>query len=261
MVLSTRISIQWPPSEPKEEANVLAMTTANNNYVDIRIFKSQYPYHLKANENKKQNVTVNDKTKELPFRDVFELCLAGTEVPLSETKIKFVNTINSQALQESIDSGQEVEADEDVGTFSEFGLDRKEIGEMKSPEDGVRKLYVEIWRSLDPWRHTPQNEVRESVEGNTDKDCLAFELVENTMKNKCKGKFVKIGNWAQGIIQLESTIVVTRKWFDGEKWVNLIEYGECELFPNLETDIHDLVVGNVVKTTNNELSWKCIEKS
>ena len=39
MVLSTRVSIQWPPKEAEEKTSTLALTTPANNYVDIRILK------------------------------------------------------------------------------------------------------------------------------------------------------------------------------------------------------------------------------
>ena len=90
MVLSTRVSIQWPPKKLKRN-KYISINHPANNYVDIRIFKTQYP--------------CLNSTLPLPFTQVFELGLAGKEIPLDNDKIKFDNYISTLALQQSIESG------------------------------------------------------------------------------------------------------------------------------------------------------------
>ncbi|KAI5961615.1 NUD1 [Candida pseudojiufengensis] len=201
-----------------EDADVLVLTTPGNHYVDIRIFKQYYP-------------CINNN---LPFDQVFELCLAGKEVPLTENKIKFESIINSQSLKDSFKTGK-IEIDDDIGEFSEYGLDRKEIGKMKNGK-GVISPYIEIWRSLDPSKHSPKKEVRESTTESV--EFSTYELKTGL------GKLIQLGNWKQGIIQLENDIIVLRSWFNGHHWDNLIKYGDISKF-----------------NIDNNLNWVCIEKN
>lgn len=237
MVVSTRVSIQWLPEEPVELTSTLSLTTPNDNYIDLRIFKSKYPY-LNNNQNDK-------------FHEIFELCVAGKEVPLDNGRIKFDTTISSAALQESLVTGNPISIALDIGTFSDHGLDRKETGEMKNSQ-GIVSPYIEIWRSLDPLKHSPTEEVREDENDNSNIPVFAMELINGL------GKLVQIGNWVQGIIQDKDTIYVIRSWYDSDlkKWTNLIEFGKYDVFP-IEFDGQ---VGDIIEI-NDEIKWKCIEKS
>ncbi|RCK64673.1 hypothetical protein Cantr_00400 [Candida viswanathii] len=238
MVVSTRVSIQWPPEQPQELTSTLALTTPGNNYVDIRVFKTKYPYTTTTTTSTNEN-----------FTEVFELALAGTEVPLDQGRIKFDNSISSMALEESIATGNPIVIDSDIGMFSAHGEDRKETGEMKNGK-GVVAPYIEIWRSLDPLKHTPSQEVREGEEGEV--PAFALELVGGL------GKLVRVGNWIQGIVQEERTIHVVRSWFDEEKggWKNLIEFGKLDIFPIEFSGALDDVVSR-----SDGWQWKCIEKN
>ncbi|RCK57384.1 hypothetical protein Cantr_06092 [Candida viswanathii] len=235
MVVSTRVSIQWPPEEPQELTNTLALTTPGNNYVDIRVFKTKYPYATTiTNEN---------------FSEVFEFALAGTEVPLDQGRIKFDNSISSMALAESISTANPIVIDSDIGTFSAYGEDRKETGEMKNSK-GVVAPYIEIWRSLDPLKHAPSQEVREGEEQEV--PAFALELVGGL------GKLVRVGNWIQGIVQEDRTIHVIRSWYDEEKggWKNLIEFGKFDIFPiGFNGAVDD------VTSASDDWQWRCIEKN
>lgn len=241
MVISTRVSIQWPPAEPEELTSTLAFTTPNDNYVDIRIFKSFYPYISKINKDDK-------------FQEVFQWCIAGKEIPLDNGRIKFDNVISSVALHESLILGDPLVIDSDIGTFSEYGLDRKETGEMKN-DNGVVSPYIEIWRSLDPLKHTPNKEVREDEENNdANIPIFALELINGL------GRLVRIGNWIQGVIQDKDTVHVIRCWYDvdEQKWVNVIEFGEFDKFPiEFDGKVDDIITVD----KERDWKWKCVEKS
>ncbi|KAL1572988.1 hypothetical protein MG5_03187 [Candida albicans P57072] len=244
MVLSTRVSIQWPPKEAEEKTSTLALTTPANNYVDIRVFKTQYP--------------CLNSTLPLPFTQVFELGLAGKEIPLDNDKIKFDNYISTLALQQSIESGLPIfSIDVDIGHFSNYGLDgdRKETGEMKNSE-GIIAPYIEIWRSLDPLKHTPQTEVRENTENEPMKTKIKMNVFTLKLMDHL-GVLIRIGNWIQGIIQEGNSIHVIRSWYNEnlQQWCNLIEYGNSDAFPiQFNGDIDDVV------KVRNGWKWKCIER-
>ena len=239
MVLSTRISIQWPPKEAEEKTSTLALTTPGDNYVDIRIFKTHYPSSSSSSRS----------YSSLPFDQIFEIGLAGKEIALDNDKIKFDNYINTLALQESIKSGSSIQIDSDIGHFSNHGLDRKETGEMKNSE-GIIAPYIEIWRSLDPLRHTPDREVRENV-NNEYMNVFTLKLIDHL------GVLIRIGNWIQGIIQEGQSIHVIRSWYNENlgEWCNLIEYGDKDVFPvEFNGKIDEIVI------VSNGWKWKCIEK-
>ncbi|KAI5952710.1 NUD1 [Candida jiufengensis] len=195
-----------------EYADVLVLTTPANYYVDIRKYKTQ---------------------QGSKFYQVFELCLAGKEIELSPTTIKFDSFINSQSLKESLD-GKELIIDSDIGEFSQIGLDRKEVGKMKNSL-GVVSPYIEIWRSLDPIKHSPSEEVRE--------DSSVDPKIYYTYKLKSGlGMLVRLDNWKQGLIQLKDDLIVLRSWYNGSEWINLIEFGDITQF-------------------NLDDNWQCIEKN
>lgn len=153
--------------------------------------------------------TVFKSSLPLPFTQVFELGLAGKEIPLDNDKIKFDNYISTLALQQSIESGLPIfSIDVDIGHFSNYGLDgdRKETGEMKNSE-GIIAPYIEIWRSLDPLKHTPQTEVRENTENEPMKTKIKMNVFTLKLMDHL-GVLIRIGNWIQGIIQEGNSIHV-----------------------------------------------------
>ncbi|KAK6459729.1 uncharacterized protein RJT20DRAFT_132847 [Scheffersomyces xylosifermentans] len=249
MVISTRVSLQWPPEAPEELSHTMAFTSPGNNYVDVRIFKDKYPY--------KQT-----KGARIPhFEDVFQWCLAGEEQPIPNSgKIRFVNHIDTLAISKSLRTGKPLELGEDVGDFSiiEGSEDRKETGVMVNPDTNKVQNYVEIWRSLDPIGHTPTSEVREPKNEIEHIEVYALETVNS---DKYLGKVLRLGNWVQGILYDKSNedvpIHVIRAFYNLQEktWESLIEYGNVEWFPFPFQG----KLGDVVDIEGSDIQWKCIE--
>lgn len=240
MVLSTRVSIQWPPEAPYELTHTLVFTTPLNNFVDVRIFKEKYPY-------------IQTGTKPCDFNEVFEWVIIGERKPISGTsKIIFDHSVNLQEIMMSTKTGLlilECKDVPDIGDFSEIegSDDRRETGEMMDPSAGKVARYVEIWRSLNPMKTTPKKEVREgknefgSIETFSDYvECSTYDLVDASRY----GRVIRLGNWIQGAIHDSSEkrhpLSVIRAYFDSHsnEWVTLIKYGILE-FPSL-TDVSSL---------------------
>lgn len=246
MVISTRVSIQWPPEEAEELSHTMAFTSPQGHYVDIRILKTHYPYVQHKNQ---------------PFFDeVFQWCLCGTEQPIEGTnKIRFINEIDSQAIAKSVRSGKYVAPGEDIGDFSaiEGSHDRKEVGSMVNPATGRVQDYIEIWRSLDPLRSTPTEEVREPAESEPESITgFSLEIKDNS---RYLGKLIRLGFWIQGIVydKQSENIHVIRSHFNlaVAEWQNQIEYGQIDQFPlTFAGEVGDKVL------VSSSFSWSCVER-
>ncbi|KAK6460424.1 hypothetical protein DFJ63DRAFT_250499 [Scheffersomyces coipomensis] len=242
MVVSTRVSLQWGSEEPEELSYTMAFTSPQNHYVDIRIFKHKNPYKGDGSDS---------------FDQVFQWLLAGIEEPIPDTgKINFKNYIDSQAVTRSIKSGKPLVIGSDIGDFSDIegSLDRKEVGAMLNPDTGVEQSYIEIWRSLDPTKLTPTNEVRESE---VEDDTIPVFTLQVEESDDIRGKIIRLGNWVQGITfdKSTNTFNVIRSFLNEGKWENQIEYGDISLFPlEFKGKVNDKV-----KTSNPAIVWKCLE--
>lgn len=228
MTLSTRISIQWPPELAAEESHTLVITSPQDHFVDIRVLKDKY----------------NTKNYEGSFNDNFQWCITGKEVPIPNTnKIKFVHELDSAVI-----IGGENPGDPDVGEFSniEGSEDRKEVGSMKNPKTNTIELYIEIWRSLCPLNSTPEVEVREQ---GLDVPVIVLEVKTDLLR----GKYIRYGNWLQGIVFDNKELHVVRAHYSSS-WNILIEYGNIYLFP-IDNEIDD--VDQTVDV--GSLTWNCIE--
>ncbi|ODV79370.1 uncharacterized protein CANTADRAFT_51526, partial [Suhomyces tanzawaensis NRRL Y-17324] len=235
IMISTRVSLQWNDDAPEELTSTMAMTSRNNHFVDLRVYKKNYPYHPQQPE---------------PFiEDVFQWVMCGIEHPIEGTgKIKFVTTIDSSSIAPAIKlGGPVVPGPPDIGDFSDIegSLDRKEVGEMMSPDTGKLESYVEIWRSLDAENHTPETEVREGA-NKDDVECKVLEVVEDETYH---GKLIQLGNWLQGIVhnKKNNDLHVIRAFKEADGWREMIGYGNTEFFP-LDSELK-----------RAEVEWKRIE--
>lgn len=248
-MLSKRLSIQWVPEEPHENTSTMVVYSNESHFVDIRVFNDHYPI-------------VEDGTK-TPFSDVFEWVMTGDEVPVEATipntyVIKFTHEIDSMAVMKSISLGKPVEeciGADDVGTFwnDDSTLDRKETGCMVNPATNQQQNYVEMWRSLNAMKHSPEKEVRELSEDNDDTMYVLRTLEE---EKQFQGQLIRTGNWCQGVIYDKSNekvpLNVIRSYFDGEKWQMLINYGSLMFPVDFHGDKNDTLEISGIK-------WKCIE--
>jgi hypothetical protein len=241
-MLSTRVSIQWPPEPVGEDTKTVVITTPDNHFVDLRVYLEHYPYRIQTSEE---------------FENVFQWCSCGVERPIANSnKIEFCQEINSIAIWKSIRANEPLLPPEpDIGEFSSIpnSEDRKEVGTMTNPATGKQQLYVEIWRSLDPDKHTHEYEVPQLSRPIVNE---IFTLVVSSVGYS--GKLVRVGNWAQGIIynksNKETPLHVIQSHYDGS-WNTLLAYGATELFPVAFNGI----INDTVRI--NHLEWKCIERS
>lgn len=250
-MLSKRLSIQWPPEEPIEDTVTMVVYSKQDHFVDIRVFKSNYPI-------------INENPTIESFKKTFEWAMTGDEISLDATipdtyVLKFTHEIDSLAIIKSIDQNlplQQCLTDPDVGTFWKVpnSQDRKETGNMMNPATGKHQDYVEFWRSLSSTRSSPDVEVRELKE-DVDNDPHLFVLrIEN---DQFQGQLIRTGNWCQGILynkqSKEVPLNIVRAYFKGAQWEYLIKFGDrCE-FP-LDFSGSE---GDEVESGGN--IWKCIE--
>lgn len=248
MTLSTRVYIQRPPDEPREDTHTMVLTSPQNHFVDVRILVEKYPYVQPSGE----------KPTLQSFNEVFDWVMTGMEVPIGNNKVHFKHDINLKEVVESEKSGKPLDQckdEEDVGEFEpvEGSSDRKETGISTHPETGKLNPYVEIWRSLDPEKYTPKEEIIENP--GQPEHGYVLEVVEEGFK----GKIVQIGNWVQGVVYGPAKggfpMSVMRRFFDGEEWVSMIEYGVHE-FPRGESSRGEFQKG---QTVGGSIKWKCVE--
>lgn len=244
MVLSTRISLQWLPEQPEELSHTMVFTSPKDHFVDVRILKSRYPY-------------LQDGKVPEPFEDVFQWVITGVEESIEGTnKISFNHEINLVEVMESAHTGKPIEecrGAPDIGAFwdIEGSEDRKETGVMMHPDTHKVTEYVEIWRSLDPLKHTPDTEVRES-------ESEVKSVVLEPVLSLFLGKIVRLGNWVLGILYEKSEktypLSVFRSYFNEEKnaWIPLIVYGLHSFPESFEWQRGET-------TTAGPIEWKCIE--
>lgn len=248
MSMSTRISWQWVPEESEEKSNTLTLTTPNNHFVDIRILKDQYPFA---------------KQEKYPFFDkAFQWAMCGIEHPIEGTsKIEFKCEVNSVDIIDSILNKKPLDdciVPPDIGDFSEIegSDDRRETGQLIHPDTGLSTDYVEIWRSLDPLKHSPTTEVREPKEAN---ESLNYFVLETEL-SQFKGKLIRIGNWLQAVVYDKHNehipLNMTRNYFNSGKntWESLIHFGDLEYPLDFNGSLNDTV-------TTSKITWKCIESS
>lgn len=246
MSFSTRVSIRWLPEDFDEKSSTMVLTSPKGRFVDIRIMKDRYPYHETSH----------------PFIDeLYQMATTGWEEPLAGTsKIQFHCDINSVDIAKSI--RQKVPLDEcrsapDIGDFSaiEGSEDRQETGAMENPETFLRTEYVEIWRSLDPEKHTPTLEVREPSVPSPLLRCHVLDVVGN---ERYEGRLVRLGNWVQAIIydkrSTSHPLHVTRQFYNGKTWETLIAYGDLAFPTDFAGAIGDTISASAI-------SWTCTEVS
>ncbi|KAM9938685.1 hypothetical protein OXX80_001819 [Metschnikowia pulcherrima] len=237
MVLSTRVSLRWLPEEPNELTSTMVFTSAQDHFVDVRIYKDKYPYRQVGEQPER-------------FEDVFDWVIVGEEEAIENSnQIRFNHTVNSQEIARSLATKKplsECRSDPDVGAFwpIEGSEDRKETGAMAHPNTGKTTEYVEIWRSLNPNLTSVDKEVRE---GHDEKGAATHEdaapVATYDLKTKgFIGRIIRLGNWVQGVIyeenETEFPISVVRKFRDANsgKWMDLITYGKHK-FPEIYTDV------------------------
>ncbi|OBA20417.1 hypothetical protein METBIDRAFT_43510 [Metschnikowia bicuspidata var. bicuspidata NRRL YB-4993] len=233
MVLSTRVSLQWLPDEPQECTNTMVFTSLKDHFVDVRIYKDQYPYRQSGDTPEK-------------FENVFQWVIVGDEEEIEGTnQIQFNHTVNSQEIMKSLVSGKplsECRSAPDIGSFwaIEGTEDRKETGSMAHPDTGIKTEYVEIWRSLNPNASSVKREVREGydVTGLATQDAPGPVMTFDLKADGFIGRIIRLGNWVQGVIYEENErrfpISVMRSFWDADSgvWQELVGYGKHE-FPEI----------------------------
>lgn len=246
MSFSTRVTIKWVPNDFDEKSSTMVLSSPKGQFVDIRILKDHYPYHEASH----------------PFvTDLFQMATVGVEKPIAGTsKIEFECSINSVDIAKSIKTNKpldECRSAPDIGDFSaiEGCEDRQETGAMENPETGLRTEYVEIWRSLDPLKHTPTVEAREPKELSQHLNCHVLDVVGN---ENYEGRLVRLGNWLQALVydkrNAHHPLHISRQYYNGKSWEILIDYGFIELPLDFKGELND-------ETTADGLTWKCTELS
>lgn len=248
-MLSKRLSIQWPPESAGEDTETMVIYSKQDHFVDIRVYKSQYP-------------VINETPDLQAFKNTFEWTMIGDEIPLEPTDpntyvLKFTHEIDSLAIVKSIEQGKPLEqclTEPDVGTFSKLPgtEDRKETGHMINPATGKDQNYIEIWRSLSANKHSLTKEVRETPE-DIENDPNLFVLRVDLAQYH--GQLIRTGNWCQGILHNKNNSVVplnvVRAFYD-EKWNYLIKFGDIEMPLEFGGRKGDHV-------TKGGIEWECIE--
>lgn len=254
MVLSTRVSLQWIPEEPEEFSDTQVYTSPADHFVDVRIYRSQYP-HIQVGADIK------------PFDEVFQWVIVGDEEPIEGTnKIKFNHTVNLQEILESLRTGKSLEdcvGNPDVGAFwpVEGSEDRKETGAMKNPATGTVTEYIEIWRSLNPDASTPSQQVREgeNAEGQKESAGVLVSAVYDLHQDGFIGRIIRLGNWVQGVVfeldEKAHPLSVMRSFYNKAegRWEDLIVYGKHQ-FPEIYKKADEALEGNWTRIESVALS-------
>ncbi|ODV94330.1 hypothetical protein PACTADRAFT_86518 [Pachysolen tannophilus NRRL Y-2460] len=244
-VVSKRVSIQWPPEDASEPTTTMVFTAPSDKFVDLRPLK----------------IPQTEKEEKFPF----EWAIVGYEQVLPENKIQFHHTMDSRLVNEIYYAKKNnlllpsTEDTPDIGHFTTLpNGDKREDGEMLNIATGKIQPYIEIWRSLDLTRATPDSPIAASEQQDVPTvKCIVLEVNDDIYE----GRFIIIGNWAQGILNnkktdynenYSSSMSCIRVYFRNNKWEPLVEYG---------IDIEKFPVGFTGKIGDYQGIWKCIELS
>lgn len=206
-MISTRVSIQWPPATAREPTNTMVLMSRGNKFVDLRPFK------------------VSDIT--FPF----EWAFFGTKVARGKNRSMYTHEFDSRNVTGELDIAP------DIGTFSTLpNGDSKEEGEMLNVETGSVQSYVEIWHDLEI--HVPRG---------FQKSCVVLDVNDGHIK----GRFIRVGEFAQGIL-FHNSISCVRAKFVNNKWECLTSVGR-DVFPfDFDGEADEQV-------KISQYKWVCIE--
>lgn len=238
-VVSTRVSIQWPPEESYENTNTLVLTTPGANFVDIRLLKE-----------------FDSDKNEFPI----DWVITGVEYSIpNSSKIQFRHEISSHVPH---NHGGEWT---DIGDFSSLpDGDRKETGTMVNPATGKEAPYVEIWRTISALKLSEDGEYvklkddKEAEEENKNVKFACIKVDQDTNKDYL-GTVVKIGAFMQGaILNLKTEEISLFRYFksaapNGE-WTKQFAYGkELEKIP--------IAFGEKEIENCENVQWKLVESN
>lgn len=161
-LVSTRLSLAWPPSPPSETTNTLVLTGRTGTFLDLRVFISGSRRGAIdwATAGEKSYLPDSTPGPSPPHPPPFSSNLSSSEHP----KAQFVALLDNRSPSSSTPS---IPPPPDEGLFTALpNGDVLETGSMANPDaGGAVQLYEEVWR-----RYEIDEDVRsvflQSVEGN-----------------------------------------------------------------------------------------------
>ncbi|KAG7931446.1 uncharacterized protein OGAPODRAFT_92016 [Ogataea polymorpha] len=242
MSISARLSIAWESSsKPEENTSTMVLSTPSERFVDVRPLLTP--------------------CGDFPFEWAFAgsarlLAPDGSQIEFSHDFFdsdyirRWCECRKRELAGETVQYPLKSDIPKDIGHFETLqDGTRRETGTMYNPGSGTEEQYEERWVSLDPWKTTPQHKVQA---GST----VAAESRLFDVKSGGEGRFVRVGNWAQGVFwnkdNLDTPISVVRVFFDG-RWNPVLQHGDCSMFPVGENP----AVGAIV--SKGTVTWEVLE--
>ncbi|KAG7899197.1 hypothetical protein KL907_005088 [Ogataea polymorpha] len=242
MSISARLSIAWESSsKPEENTSTMVLSTPSERFVDVRPLLTP--------------------CGDFPFEWAFAgsarlLAPDGSQIEFSHDFFdsdyirRWCECRKRELAGQTVQYPLKSDIPKDIGHFETLqDGTRRETGTMYNPGSGTEEQYEERWVTLDPWKTTPQHKVQA---GST----VAAESRLFDVKSGGEGRFVRVGNWAQGVFwnkdNLDTPISVVRVFFDG-RWNPVLQHGDCSMFPVGENP----AVGATV--SKDTVTWEVLE--
>lgn len=212
--ISIREHIRWGTESPSEPTSTLVLTSPGRHFVDVRVLRQ-------ASSPGSKNPSDEDFGV-LP-RDQLDWAFAGTSSSSQVTRHDGSHVSHSVFHHWVDNRSKEPEATRDEGDMFPQANDMTlETGRMANPATGVETDYEELWRDAEP--------ASVSVGGGA---CIVFQLQDDS--NGRRGQFVRLGQFAQGVLRIGNTFTAERWiWDQGQsKWKRLAKIGDNDA-PSLE---------------------------
>ncbi|KAH0542852.1 hypothetical protein FGG08_002807 [Glutinoglossum americanum] len=177
---SKRRSIRWLPNEAIEPTSTLVLTSRNQHFVDLRIFKPLVPGEPDLpNEGG-------------PLRRL-DWAFSGIAT-VTEDRPGCLHSEWSHEVDSRSDNPDKDEGD----LIPQRDGSILEIGRMVNPSTGEMTDYEEVWEDLEV----------EVTGGDTHRICIVVGTVDDV--RGIRGKIVRVGQWCQGILKVGAVTSVER---------------------------------------------------
>ncbi|BGP15923.1 hypothetical protein JCM10213_003647 [Rhodosporidiobolus nylandii] len=244
-LVSTRISLRWPPAAAEEHEDVLVVQGRSGFFLDLRVRRVAGQdrdfgglEQSLAGETDVTWATAGWKSL-LPPRNGEEHPRARFDAVLDSRSPAFSPHPSSSAAPPPPDG-----ATPDEGSFEKLSNgDVLERGEMLNPMTGTVQQYEEVWRRL-PLLHDEGGGVR----------VLVLELVDEAEKG-CVGR---VGDWEVGLLDSAAGFGVVRREKRAGEWAVVYQNGAGAALPSLE-GVQAGEKGSIVQLGGR--TWQVVESS
>lgn len=259
--ISLRESIRWLPDQASEPTSTIVLTSPENRFVDIRIYKPQHERELvEAKEGNIPTLTHCPVTVALMALDVLpssrlEWAFAGTSSSELRHPEEGKAVVHSKWRHWVDCRNPDADGVVDEGDmYPQTDGRTLEKGSMVNPATGKLTEYEELWKDLDPTVIK-----KEPKEDAPKVSCVVLQLQDD--EHEARGVVVRLGQYCQGVLRVGKHFSLERwEWkCEKEGWKRLVRIGDLWVPCGVATEDERLALDGEVK--HGEYVWKVIEKS